>query len=447
MIITSTEASTRHNKKMHGPAEERRKITWSPLLTTVAVLLLICARSLPENFNFKSIAELLVAAHKCVSSAKQAKSIPNVVSQPFQDIWDEPKSSKELFRGDTKIIWAYWDKGVDGMPDLCKHSVESWKVRNPNWRVIILDDDNYQEYVSVSDLPSTFFSLKVQHRSDLLRLAVLLRYGGAYMDASTVLFKGFDGIWDTIEDDKLMLTSLNKLPGSNLDLFNNGLLMAKGTNNKALKLWQERMLDYTEAPSLSLEAMKLNPIFSRVANDWDDPSLGMLADMVPYHSNLWMLDDLIWNNDDGVADHVVHLPKLRWGFWFISYPYLVAESQKQRKINPNAMMIDPTTDPEMVSWQPMTLLKGAVGRVAPLAFQDDPDMALRLMENTVAIKFTSHDLNLMEWAMDEFGLEHTLGYLYRGATNTTLYPIQQATLDGARPPTLAATAVLPEEVQ
>ena len=58
----------------------------------------------------------------------------------------------------------------------------------------------------------------------------------AFGDASpnkVVETKGFDEIWETVEEDKLMLTSLNKMPDSGLDLFNNGLLMTKGTHNNS----------------------------------------------------------------------------------------------------------------------------------------------------------------------------------------------------------------------
>jgi len=421
-------------KKKVEDGNYERRILWTPLVTTLAVLLLILIRSVPDGF-VTSVAELLVKTGQLVQSVSKAKNIPPVVSRPFEDIWDEPRSSKELFDHDTKIMWAYWDSGLEGMPELCRYSVQSWKVHNPNWRVIILDDHNYKEYVSVSDLPTTFFSLKVQHRSDLLRLAVLLRYGGIYMDASTLVFKSFDGIWDQVEEDKLMLTSLNKLSRSRHDLFNNGLLMTKGIYNKVLKLWQQRMLKYTESPSLTMDEMRTDPTFARVVEHWDDPSLGVLAEMVPYHSNLWMLDDIIWNNDESVADHVLSLPKFRWGFWFQSLPHLIAESRKQRGMQSGveSYVIDPATDPEYVGWGALAVARQSFS-FFPLALNEDIDLATRLLHNTHILKFTSHDLDLIEMGFRRWGFDNTLGYLYRAAGNTTLFPLQEATLDGAVAP-------------
>ena len=416
-------------------------VFWSSLGTALSVLLLFLYRSIPQNFSVSSVAEILLEVGKLLRSASQAKSIPAVVSLPFDKVWDEPKSSQELFKNDTKIMWGFWDSGLEGMPDTCRYAIKSWEVHNPNWKIIILDDNNYQEYVSVSDLPTTFFSLKVQHRSDLLRIAVLLRYGGAYMDASTLVFKSFDRIWDSVDKGKLMLTSLNSLPDSGLDLFNNGLLMAKGTNNTVLSQWQQRMLRYTENPSLTLEDMAKNPEFSRVADHFTDPSLGLLSDMIPYHSNLWMLNDLIWNNGESVANKVLSLPRSRWGIWFSGLPHLVEECQRQRSLGNSERTLDPSTEPKTISWTPLGLL-GIAPTLIRMSFEEDIDLAKRILENLHAIKFTSHDLGLIEMGLEKFGHDNTMGYLYRAATDKTLFPVQQANLAGAVEPTTVRRTVI-----
>eukprot|EP00797_Seminavis_robusta_P008011 Sro155_g070340.2 (110) ;mRNA; f:22667-22996 len=101
------------------------------------------------------------------------------------------------------------------------------------------------------------------------------------------------------------------------------------------------------------------------------------------------------------------------------------------------MFIPPVEDPDMISWKPLGLMS-AITTILPLVFQDDRDMSMRLVENTMALKFTSHDLGIIEFGMKKFGLKHTLGHLYDLAVNTTSYPIQQATLDGAEAPVLVA---------
>ena len=173
-----------------------------------------------------------------------------------------------------------------------------------------------------------------------------------------------------------------------------------------------------------------NPTFARVKQQWNDPSLGLLAEMVPYHSNLWMLDDLIWGNDHNLTDKVLSLPRSRWGFWFHSLPHLATESQRQRNAGNTNHTIDTELDPAIVSWKPLGLLNIAT-TLLPMLFSEDIDLGKRILENTHALKFTSHDLSLIDLGMQKFGLDNTIGYVFRAATNTTLFPLKQANLAGA----------------
>ena len=158
----------------------------------------------------------------------KAKTVPKVVASLTEKAnWAEPPSAEERFGNSTRILWGFWNKGRENMPGICELGVQSWEARNPGWEVIILSDENYKNYVSASDVPTTFDCLKVQHQSDIIRLAVLVRYGGAYMDVSTVIFKGFDAIWDDAPINQLLLTApavLSQDPY--VPLANNALIFA-----------------------------------------------------------------------------------------------------------------------------------------------------------------------------------------------------------------------------
>ena len=113
--------------------------------------------------------------------------------QQQQEPWPRPPTVLPY----DKIMWAFWDKGEgdDNVPQYCQQAVQSWKARNPSWKIIILSDHNYKQYVAMEDLPSTFRSLQVEHRSDFVRMSVLKRYGGLYLDITYLLFKGMDDLW------------------------------------------------------------------------------------------------------------------------------------------------------------------------------------------------------------------------------------------------------------
>jgi len=97
-----------------------------------------------------------------------------------------------------KIIWTYWENIHQENPNYTKqaqmHSLLglcelSWRRLNPGWTVRVLNQDTFWNYISREDLPQGFDSLKIQHRSDAIRLALLVKYGGVWLDATVLLLR------------------------------------------------------------------------------------------------------------------------------------------------------------------------------------------------------------------------------------------------------------------
>ena len=92
-----------------------------------------------------------------------------------------------------KIVWLSWLQGLDKAPEIVRVCLASQKRHLPDYEFRTLDLDNYRQWVELPDyvvekyrkglVPQASFS-------DLLRLAVLKRYGGIWMDAS-VFCSGF----------------------------------------------------------------------------------------------------------------------------------------------------------------------------------------------------------------------------------------------------------------
>ena len=447
-MLTNTPIMTPDDVLLLVPPEEQpsRRLQWISI--GIVLVSLACRTILPEKMSVTIVADILGTVMTSLASVSRAKAVTPVVSVDFFEtgqVWDEPLTALELFgpsqnknsktttTTNTKIIWGYWASYPEGFPFLCQKALESWQVRNPEWTIIMLNDNNFQQYVSVSDLPSTFYSLKVQHRSDIIRLAVLIRYGGIYLDASTLVYKGFDGIWDQLDQenqqDKLLITSLNQLPSVGFDMYNNGLMMTKGLQNPFLVEWRRRILEYSEAPALTQEDMKAHPAFARVHHHWDDPSLGVLGAMVPYHSNLWILNDMIWHNEQNLSQHIVHLPKIRWGFYYHSLPHFF----DKLKTMTSEQAQDNSDNPAHVGWSALSLFGSIVKHLAH-GFFDRQEIAMGMVENINILKFTSHDMPLVDMAVNKIGLDGcTAGRIFRVAYNVEEFPIQQATLGGVLP--------------
>lgn len=88
-----------------------------------------------------------------------------------------------------RIIWMYWAQGLDNAPEVVKLCAESWKSLNPDYDFRILDSSTIDSYIDLDQSVPNWRQLSVQQGSDLLRLALLERHGGVWVDATLFCLK------------------------------------------------------------------------------------------------------------------------------------------------------------------------------------------------------------------------------------------------------------------
>lgn len=84
-------------------------------------------------------------------------------------------------RSIPKKIWLYWDSGEASAPPLVRACIDSWRQKNPDWDVQVLDATSAPQTV---ELPFTPADVPVQSYADLLRLRLLSTHGGVWADAT-----------------------------------------------------------------------------------------------------------------------------------------------------------------------------------------------------------------------------------------------------------------------
>ncbi len=87
-------------------------------------------------------------------------------------------------------VWVCWFQGIDKAPDIVKKCYNSINKYIPDREIVLITQDNYKEYVQFPN----FICEKIDsgvisktHLSDLLRLELLYRYGGTWIDATVYL--------------------------------------------------------------------------------------------------------------------------------------------------------------------------------------------------------------------------------------------------------------------
>ena len=128
--------------------------------------------------------------------------------------------------GSDSIIWRYWQQGLTNVPYPVDITLDSTENKTGNHPVKILDGTSYKEYIDVPD----YIEEKAQNGqmniavfSDYIRLALLKRYGGVWLDSTFYVNSDFPGEIDnmpfyTINQQKKLGRNKRSLVGRSVSL-------------------------------------------------------------------------------------------------------------------------------------------------------------------------------------------------------------------------------------
>lgn len=102
----------------------------------------------------------------------------------------EKISQNSINREHSNKVWFLWLQGIEQAPDIVKICYSSVQKNLGDHELIFLTDENYRDYILFPD----YIQKKIDsgiitktHMSDLLRLELLTRYGGTWIDATVYL--------------------------------------------------------------------------------------------------------------------------------------------------------------------------------------------------------------------------------------------------------------------
>jgi len=84
-----------------------------------------------------------------------------------------------------KIAWTHWNN--DRPPKVIKDILDNRPQAIPGWDVRFVTDDTVQSYIDPSEFPLNYKGLSPAHRADWLRLRLLEKYGGVWLDAGIII--------------------------------------------------------------------------------------------------------------------------------------------------------------------------------------------------------------------------------------------------------------------
>jgi len=99
----------------------------------------------------------------------------------FISVWYFTDSPKK----DSKKIWVFWDSETPP-----KNVLQIYKYHKrilKTWDIELLNNKTIHKYIKKEEFPSNYNNLIIQAKSDWIRLYLLKKYGGVWMDSTIIL--------------------------------------------------------------------------------------------------------------------------------------------------------------------------------------------------------------------------------------------------------------------
>ena len=163
----------------------------------------VCRPALGWKYAFNSML-LDVVPHKIRNrshfcnriNSNCQKKVMLYLKDNFLDVVNQYNWKKKEHKiGEDCNIWIFWWQGIESAPDIVRTCVESIKLNASKHKVIVLDKNNYLDYVQLPDYILEKFhngKITITHFSDLLRVELLYTYGGIWMDATLYMTRPLD---------------------------------------------------------------------------------------------------------------------------------------------------------------------------------------------------------------------------------------------------------------
>jgi hypothetical protein len=144
-----------------------------------------------------------------------------------------------------KVIFIYWGQKFMNAPFIVKKCLLSWKLRNPSWKIIELDDDNLIDYINIESLIPDIKNKNITKTSysDIVRIFLLEKYGGCWCDATTFCIESLDQWLNKYIINSNFFAFYRPLEKYKKLQLSSWFLYAE-KNNYIIKKWKEETIKY-----------------------------------------------------------------------------------------------------------------------------------------------------------------------------------------------------------
>lgn len=233
------------------------------------------------------------------------------------DIFDK-EDRIDVHQESSKKVWICWLQGIEMAPDIVKRCFQSVKDSLPDREIILINNKNINEYVNFPDFIMEKWKNGIitnTHFTDLLRLELLIKYGGTWIDA-TVFCSGGKIPDYYFESDLFFYQYLKPGLDGHSIVCSSWFITAK-KNNKILravrclcyKYWKENnyMIDYFLFHNFLTIVLERYPerwkkiipcdnsephiLLLNLFEQYDDEIWGAIKEQTPFHKLTYKFDE------------------------------------------------------------------------------------------------------------------------------------------------------------
>lgn len=237
--------------------------------------------------------EILRLSTQLKTKQKLEKKYKNVLTE-FDEVWEE-----KIHKSNNKI-WICWFQGMENAPALVRKCYQSVKDNMSDREIVLITSDNMSDYVQFPDYIQKKIDsgiIKGAHLSDLLRLELLLKYGGTWMDA-TIYCSGSNIPKYILNSDLFLFQNLKPGRDGHTTVISNWFITAK-SNNKVLAATQYLLYRYWKNNDVLVDYFIFHDFFQIVIEKYTDewnrvipfsnstPHILLLRLFDQYDENVW----------------------------------------------------------------------------------------------------------------------------------------------------------------
>lgn len=196
-------------------------------------------------------------------------------------------------------IWICWFQGLDNAPEVVRKCYKSVLKYYPDKEVTVITKENMSDYISFPDYIVDKWKKGIithTHMTDLLRLELLIKYGGLWLDATVFCTDRAPSYF--YESDLFFFQNLK--PGRDGDCqYISSWLIGARTNNRVLMAVRELCYEYWKNNNSMWDYYLLHDFMSIVLDKYEDewgkvvprdnatPHILLLRLFDKYDDNMW----------------------------------------------------------------------------------------------------------------------------------------------------------------